>query len=409
MIRGRRTPRLYIRIGCLVLAVLLVCPIPLWVYHSKILAQTSPFVFICTLLAGVSLGAGAIIGLAVSIIAMFRKRWFCHFICPAGLILEGASYIGLGKTSWWKGCPSIGKYILLITVAGSVAGYPLLLWMDPLVFFTSVFSAFSSDNLLRGILAAAGIILLLITALTSGSLWCARICPLGATQDYLAGIGSLYNKNKTTEITKNSSEKAGVKDTLPVTRRTVLSLASGAALGLWVKKVGRVKAESGLLRPPGAIEENVFTGQCVRCGNCMRACPSKIIQPDIGAAGISGFMAPAVGFKSGYCLEHCNECTKVCPSGAIQKLDLDKKQKYVIGEAVLNASLCYMVRGVNDCDICVRSCPFEAVQVYWDEESYVAFPFVDKLKCNGCGACERFCPTGNVKAITVKRTESIKI
>jgi len=134
----------------------------------------------------------------------------------------------------------------------------------------------------------------------------------------------------------------------------------------------------------------------------MRACPSKIIDSDIGRAGILGFMAPVVSYKKGYCLENCSDCTTVCPSGALERLPLGEKNKYIIGEAVLNPSLCYMVQGVNDCDICVRSCPFDAVQAYWDEDAYVAYPVVDPLKCNGCGACELFCPTGEVKAIRVR-------
>ena len=155
---------------------------------------------------------------------------------------------------------------------------------------------------------------------------------------------------------------------------------------LWQKQSAGHRLIIKILRPPGAVEEGVFKGLCLRCGNCMRACPSKIIMPDMGQAGILGFMAPVVGYKKGYCLETCNSCTKVCPSGAIDKMTLARKNKYCIGKAFLNPSLCYMVRGVNDCDICVRSCSYDAVKVYWDEEAYVAFPFIDLQKCNGCGA-----------------------
>ena len=96
----------------------------------------------------------------------------------------------------------------------------------------------------------------------------------------------------------------------------------------------------------------------------------------------------------------------VCPSGALQELNLKQKHGYVIGEAILNASICYLVQGVNDCNICERSCPFDAIQIYWDDEAYVAFPVVDTLKCNGCGACEAYCPTGKTKAIRVWRMQA---
>ncbi len=398
MIKNRGTPRLYTRIACFVLAILLVCPSPLWVYHSQLLTQASSFVIICAIIAGGKTGMGALLGLGFSIAAIFRKRWFCGYVCPVGLILDRVPVAGKKRKTWWKRCPSIGKYIVLTTVAGLFIGYPLFLWMDPLVFFNSALSSYNASNILQGLIMVSGLAFLVILTVTAGSLWCSRICPLGATQDFLYMIKSLPVKISSR---KNRIDAPGYS--LPVTRRGVLAIAAGAGLGLLAKRINPAQDDNGILRPPGAIEEDVFTGQCLRCGNCMRACPSGIINPDMGQAGVLGFMAPVVSFKKGYCLENCNDCTKVCPSGALNKLTLTNKNRYNIGKAILNPSLCYMVRGVNDCDICIRSCPFDAVHIYWDEESYAAFPFVDSQKCNGCGACERFCPTGDVRAIVVRK------
>ena len=52
------------------------------------------------------------------------------------------------------------------------------------------------------------------------------------------------------------------------------------------------------------------------------------------------------------------------------------------------------------------SCPYEAIKVQWYEEAYESFPGVDPLKCNGCGACEAVCPTGDLKAIKVRKRTS---
>ena len=133
----------------------------------------------------------------------------------------------------------------------------------------------------------------------------------------------------------------------------------------------------------------------------MRACPSGIIHHDTGQAGIAGFLAPAILYEKKYCLENCNACTQVCPSGALHALDLKQKQGYVIGEALIDMRLCVLALGKMDCDACMRSCPFNAVRIHWDEEQYVAFPVVDREKCNGCGACEVACPTYEDKAIRV--------
>ncbi len=398
MIYQWRPLRQYVRLGCFVLAVLLLWPFSFWLDHSGILVQTSPFVAICAIITGGAFGIGSILGLGFSVIALARKRWFCRYICPVGLLIDGAAGIGLRKKSWWARCPSIGRYIVLLTAAGAVVGYPLFLWMDPLAFLNSAFSVYSAVNVLSGMFSLSGLTILLLIALTSGDLWCARICPLGGTQELLADIKSVF-KNPHKPKTLQTQETVKVNNAF--SRRVFLAIAAGAGLGLWAERNGLARAENVPLRPPGAIEEDEFTGQCVRCGNCIRTCPSKIIHQDTGQAGFAGLLAPAVRFEKEYCVEECNACTKACPSGALQNLSLNQKHGYIIGEAMLDASLCFLVRGVNDCDICVRSCPFDAVHIYWDEDSYVAYPVVDPLKCNGCGACEVHCPTGDVKAIKV--------
>lgn len=400
MMKRGHPSRLPVRLACLVLATLLLWPVPLWLHASTIAVQASPFVAVCTLLAGWTLSSGIIVGLILSVIAIARKRWFCRYMCPVGLLLDGVSSIGLRKSAWWRKCPSVGRPIALLTVAGSIVGYPLLLWMDPLAFFSSAFSVRTATDIVSGILSAAGLTILLLVGITSGDLWCARICPLGAAQDLLAGVKPLLD-NSIRRLNTESHGKTGTKTSFSTTRRAFLSIAAGMGLGFWAKRIGSARAETAPLRPPGAMEEGRFTGLCVRCGGCMRSCPSKIIYPDAGGAGIAGFMAPAVRYEKEYCLEECNACTQICPSGALENLSLDRKNRYVIGEARLNPSICYLVRGVNDCDICARSCPFDAVQIYWDEDRYVAYPVVDLLNCNGCGACEAFCPTGNIKAIKV--------
>jgi ferredoxin len=133
----------------------------------------------------------------------------------------------------------------------------------------------------------------------------------------------------------------------------------------------------------------------------VRACPSRIIHHDLNKAGIAGLLAPIVSYEKKYCLEDCITCMQVCPSGALQALDLKRKQKYVIGEALVDLQLCVLARGKMDCDACMRSCPYDAVKIHWDEKQYIAYPVIDLGKCNGCGACEVACPTYDDKAIRV--------
>ena len=398
MVNNNRKLRFYIRLGCFILAILLLLPFPFWIKSSRIFVQTSSFVTICTILAGWTIWTGSILGLGFAIICLTKKRFFCRYICPVGLLLDTASGMKLPAKIWWKGCPPIGRYIAIITIAGAVAGYPLFLWMDPLVLFNNAFSVYRATDVVSVFISLSGIVILILLALTSGNLWCTRICPLGATQELLENIGSFFKKIVVSEK-KDSEEKSASVITFPATRRMFLSIAAGVGLSLWAQKAGCAKTKDTPLRPPGAIEEDEFKGMCLRCGNCIRACPSGIIHVDTGQAGILGLLAPVIRYETEYCNEECNACIKACPSGALQSLNLEQKNKYVIGQAVVDMSLCLW--GISDCNTCIRSCPFEAVKIYWDEEAYESYPVVDPAKCNGCGACEISCPTGDIKAIRV--------
>jgi ferredoxin len=400
MMHVRRPPRLLIRLAFLSAAVACLWPLTVLRNISETAVQASPFVSCCSLLAGRPLKAGMAAGLVFALIVLFRKRWFCRYSCPTGFLLDGAARAGCLKNGWWKRCPPIGRYIVFLTVAGAVAGYPLFLWADPLAIFSSALSIHTSLSFSSAVLAAACMIALLMVAFLFGDLWCARICPLGAAQELLNGIKGLILKGK--ELLKpQSRETTFTVSSAHATRRAFLSVAAGVGIGFLAKRTGRAHNETAPLRPPGAVAEEMFAGLCIRCGNCIRSCPSKILDADTGRAGVLGLLAPVVRFKSGYCLEDCNACTQICPSGALETLSMDQKCRYIIGEALVDGSLCLLVRGVNDCDICARSCPFDAVTIYWDEERYVAYPNIDPGKCNGCGACEAYCPTGDIKAIRV--------
>ena len=392
--------RLYVRLGCFLLATLLLLPFPFWINSSRIFVQASSFITICTILAGGTIWVGSILGLAFAVVSLARKRCFCRYACPVGLLLDTVSGVKLSGRIWWKRFPPIGRYIVLLTAAGAIFGYPLLLWMDPLAFLNNAFSAYKATDVLSVIVSLSGIVVLLLLTLTSGDFWCARICPLGATQDLLEKIGSFRGYFRKTNITA-PRVKAAPGNTFAPTRRMFIAVAAGLGFSLLARKIGQARSDNAPLRPPGAIKEREFTGLCLRCGNCIHACPSKIIHPDTGQSGVLGFLSPVVLYKSDYCKQDCNACTTACPSGALQGLSLEQKNKYVIGKASVDTSLCLW--GVSECHACLRPCPYEAIKVQWNEEAYESFPGVDPAKCNGCGACEAVCPTGNLKAIKVRK------
>jgi ferredoxin-type protein NapF len=363
----------------------------------KFILQASPFAAICSSVSLRHAGIGAAAGLGFAAAAIYRRRWFCRYICPAGLLLEGAARIG-AKTSWWTKCPPVGMYAALLTFFGAIAGYPVLLWMDPLAIFGGFFAIRTSGTILSGFFAGLGLGILLLLSLTSGLFWCARLCPLGGTQDILFHIKSLFKKT-------GGAAAAGLESRFRPMRRALFLGAAGICIGLLGRRTGAARGENAPLRPPGAVSEDVFTGLCTRCGNCARVCPSGIILPDSGQAGIWGLLAPVVSYEKKYCLEDCANCTNVCPSGALQRLDLEQKRRYIIGEALVDGSFCLATLGQKDCDACVAACPFGAVRIHWDEDLYVAYPLIEVDRCNGCGACEAACHVKGYKAIRVWKPE----
>jgi ferredoxin-type protein NapF len=356
--------------------------------------RLSAFTVICSGIALRSLRWGAGIGLIFAAVSLSKRRWFCRYLCPAGLLLEGVERIGMRKTSWWKRCPPVGRYAALLTVAGAAAGYPLLLWMDPLAIFSSPFAIRGAASAISAVLAGTALGILVLLSLTSGPIWCSRLCPLGGTQDLLAAA------NIRPSAESRSSPRPGTRLGF-VARRALLVGIAGTGMGLLAERAGAARGDKAPLRPPGAIQENRFAGLCLRCGSCIRACPSQILHADLGQAGIAGLLAPVLRYGKKYCLENCRACTQVCPSGALKELDLEQKRRYVIGEALVDGSICWVPLGRKDCNACVHACPFGAIQMYWDEEKYIAYPLVATEKCNGCGACEVACPTGEIKAIRV--------
>ncbi len=392
----RRVPRRLIQLTCFLGAVVLIWPLLPWAIAPRFFQQLSPFVFLSSSIAARSIGVGAIFALIVAVVSSFKKRWFCLYLCPTGFLLENTSRLGLRKASWWSKCPPIGKYVAILTLVGAIAGYPVLLWMDPLCIFSSPFAMNRATNPISVFLVCLGLGVLVGATFVVGMLWCVRICPLSGLQDMLFAM----RKALWTRMAASAPSQK-----FRVARRVFFAGAGGAALALLARRAGaaRFRKSDTLLRPPGAVPEDQFAGLCIRCNNCVHACPTKIIHPDTGhEGGLAGFGAPIVRFDRDYkyCLETCNACTEVCPTGALAALPLLQKNKYIIGEALVDNNVCLTALGKKECDACELACPYDAVKIKWDEEQYNAYPVVND-KCIGCGACEVVCPTTPVRAIRV--------
>lgn len=388
------TFRLPVRLVCLIGAVLCLLPVGGKDALLMIVPALSPFVAVSSLLATKTIQPILALGFVVGIVALFRHRWFCRWVCPLGLCLDTASSLGLRLKR--KPCQtiSIGRWLLALTLGGAILGFPLFLWSDPLALFTGLFLLTEKNHLLAASVSFLLVSLLLIFSLLRPHIWCRGLCPLGAFQDLLS---MMYRKFRSV-LRPSGDLPHRTHSQYPVARRTILALLVGTATA-GILRLTRQDTPAPL-RPPGAADELTFRGLCTRCGNCIRACPYDIIRRDTDRHSLTGILTPILNFDKDYCREDCIRCTKVCPSGAILGVDLDKKPDIKIGLARVDMNICLLARD-HECTACMRWCHYNAIRYVFSEAQYSLVPVIDPAKCNGCGACEVACPTTPQKAIRV--------
>lgn len=276
---------------------------------------------------------------------------------------------------------------------------------------------------------AAGVAAVLGIGFLLPGLWCTRLCPLGGLQEILwqlrqvgrqlgqwalRGFPSAPAKppagDAAVEVIKRPPAQPA-ESAWTFGRRVVLAGLVGVVWAAWTKclraglSVPKVLAGAWLgkehpvpldlprpLRPPGAADEQVFSGLCIRCGNCIRLCPSRILFPQDARHGLAGFLTPVVRLDQDYCREDCVRCTQACPTGALRPLLPAEKPKVRIGLARVDMGRC-MLGEARECFICRDRCPLQAIRTQFSPITYMMEVQIDPARCNGCGACQTSCPT----------------
>ena len=173
----------------------------------------------------------------------------------------------------------------------------------------------------------------------------------------------------------------------------MVSTFADCAGKIWTMDISRrrffARGHSGdaPFRPPWSLAEVLFTEQCTRCDDCIKACPTRLL-----VRGEGGF--PMADFTRGSCT-FCGDCAQACTTTAIGRDTTQSPWHFgiKIGEE------CLAVRNV-DCRFCGEMCEVDAIR-FRPRLGGVPLPEVNNDLCTGCGACMAPCPVASVQRIVL--------
>jgi ferredoxin len=391
-----KTVRWSARIFFVIAAILLLMagPIPVWIlkifqpsesfirefimlpaWMAKIVPSLSPLSFLSSLethqgsrLIVLWILPPAILATA----AVFKGRIFCRWICPLGTVYSASCTKNFKKHFLKK---KLSGYLFWGIIFSSAIGFPLFIFLDPLSTFSRVNLAFSGSLTLAAVIPGIIFPAFLIAGLIQPMSWCSHFCPLGHMFD-------LMHKTNVKYTDRFRNER----------REVVTAFLLSIPLALFIRKNPLVKDEDYPVLPPGAGNKDTFSSLCTRCYACVNVCPTKILTvgfPD--NADVGRWFQPEMNAYRGTCQESCNNCTQVCPVGAIRKLPFEEKHSTQIGIAGVIKSKCIAWDQGEYCMVCSEFCPYVAIDSD-PSESGLARPSVNPEICRGCGICQNACP-----------------
>ncbi|MFA6175510.1 MAG: 4Fe-4S binding protein [Phycisphaerae bacterium] len=444
----------------------------------NIFLQLDPLTAIATTVSTQKLFAPLLWSLATIILTILLGRFFCGFVCPFGTLHQFVSYLAhKNKTAkeliaihQYHKTQNIKYYILLVFLIAaalpSVQNLQIGL-LDPIPLFTRTVNILLlpiADNI-GNVLSATDrlyktaplvLAVFLIFTLLNFILprfFCRFICPLGALFGLLNRF-SIWRINRNSKCTDcklcnkrcqgacqpaetiklsecllccnclddckfdaidfNTASSNTIQSEPDLSRRGVLAAGFTGLLAMPAFKLIAAPNSEQIVRPPGALSEPEFAKRCIKCGQCMRICPTNVIQPCGIENGLTNLWTPTMNNRMGTsgCQLDCVACGYICPTSAIRPLTLPEKLgkgNFVdrgpikIGTAVIDRAKCLPWAFGVPCIVCQENCPVSPKAIHIKTtESGLQLPYIDSGKCIGCGICQHECPVSGDSAVVVK-------
>lgn len=309
----------------------------------------------------------AILFIGIAGLAYFQPRFWCRNLCPAGALLGFAARRPLIRRRVDESCTECGTCVRKCPT-GAIGEKP-------------------SETAHSECIVC---------------LKCIEVCPENSIS-----FSWMNSNTQVTDITVNPTRRSIVTSLgigLVYAGLVRTSLAQPVALAK-----ERAYVDPHLIRPPGAIPEPKFLSACIRCGECMKACPTNTLQPIWLKAGLEGIFSPIMTPRLGACATSCNVCGQVCPTSAIRPLSLIEKNHAKVGTAYVVRENCWVWEQDKKCLVCDEVCPYNAVSFRPIPGRRNPAPFVIENQCTGCGWCETRCPIEGAAAIRVNIVDQVRL